>query len=166
MSQRQPAVRQAAEGSDRTTAGTNEAAAQAAIRMSPKNAGTEDGWITAADLQAESMEPESAVEFKPIVPKKVEVIHQPEDDAEQGFKGQGSIEKGADGSKALREERFPEESMPAVDLQFVSGPDNGRNSNERILELHKAGKSNMAIAKELGLGLGEVKLVIDLFEGM
>ena len=34
------------------------------------------------------------------------------------------------------------------------------------MELHKAGKSNMAIAKELGLGLGEVKLVIDLFEGM
>ena len=41
----------------------------------------------------------------------------------------------------------------------------GRNSNERILELHKKGKSNMAIAKELGLGIGEVKLVIDLFEG-
>ena len=40
------------------------------------------------------------------------------------------------------------------------------NSNERILELHKAGKSNMAIARELGLGLGEVKLVIDLYEGL
>lgn len=46
------------------------------------------------------------------------------------------------------------------------GRTGGRNSNERILELHKAGKSNMAIAKELGLGIGEVKLVIDLFEGM
>lgn len=42
----------------------------------------------------------------------------------------------------------------------------GRNSNERILELHKEGKSNVSIAKELGLGIGEVKLVIDLFEGM
>ncbi len=41
-----------------------------------------------------------------------------------------------------------------------------RNNNERILELHRAGKSNMAIAKELGLGIGEVKLVIDLFEGI
>lgn len=41
-----------------------------------------------------------------------------------------------------------------------------RNNNERILELHRSGKSNMAIAKELGLGIGEVKLVIDLFEGM
>ena len=41
-----------------------------------------------------------------------------------------------------------------------------QNNNERILELHNAGKSNMAIAKELGLGIGEVKLVIDLFEGI
>ena len=56
------------------------------------------------------------------------------------------------------------ESTPTVDIQFAKN--NGRNSNERILELHKAGRSNMAIAKELGLGLGEVKLVIDLFEGV
>lgn len=41
-----------------------------------------------------------------------------------------------------------------------------RNSNEKILSLHKAGMSNMAIARELGLGVGEVKLVIDLFEGI
>ncbi len=47
-----------------------------------------------------------------------------------------------------------------------SKKDGGRNSNERILQLHNAGKSNVAIAKELGLGIGEVKLVIDLFEGM
>ena len=42
---------------------------------------------------------------------------------------------------------------------------NGGNSNEQILKLHREGKSNMAIAKELGLGIGEVKIVIDLFEG-
>ncbi len=41
-----------------------------------------------------------------------------------------------------------------------------RNNKEKILSLHKAGMSNVAIAKELGLGVGEVKLVIDLFEGM
>lgn len=40
------------------------------------------------------------------------------------------------------------------------------NNNDRILELHKKGKSNIAIAKELGLGVGEVNLVIDLFEVM
>jgi len=53
-----------------------------------------------------------------------------------------------------------------VQLQFSTQRDNGINSNERILELHKAGKSNMSIAKELGLGIGEVKLVIDLYKGL
>ncbi len=36
------------------------------------------------------------------------------------------------------------------------------SQNRRIIEMHKAGKSNMVIARELGLGIGEVKLVIDL----
>lgn len=125
---------------------------------------TEDGWITAADLMEEAadlpvpaeLEQEPETEFRPIMPKKVEVIHQPEDET--------GADKEAD--KPVSVKRAVEESTPAVDIQFTNGPDNGRNSNERILELHKAGKSNMAIAKELGLGLGEVKLVIDLFEGM
>lgn len=51
------------------------------------------------------------------------------------------------------------------DIDIMVG-ENGKNNNERILELHKMGKSNMAVAKELGLGVGEVKLVIDLFEGL
>jgi len=36
------------------------------------------------------------------------------------------------------------------------------SQNKKIIEMHKAGKSNMVIARELGLGIGEVKLVIDL----
>ena len=36
-----------------------------------------------------------------------------------------------------------------------------KNTDE-ILRLYKEGKSNVAIAKELGIGVGEVKLVIDL----
>ncbi len=51
-----------------------------------------------------------------------------------------------------------------IEMMFASDS-NETNSNEQILMLHKAGKSNMAIARELGLGIGEVKLVIDLFEG-
>ena len=39
------------------------------------------------------------------------------------------------------------------------------NNNEKILQLSKEGKSNVEIAKELGLGIGEVKLVIDFFKG-
>ena len=32
-----------------------------------------------------------------------------------------------------------------------------------ILEMHALGKTNVAIARELGVGVGEVKLVLDLF---
>lgn len=39
------------------------------------------------------------------------------------------------------------------------------NNNDRILEMHKAGVDTVDIAKELGLGVGEVKLVINLFKG-
>lgn len=42
----------------------------------------------------------------------------------------------------------------------------GRNYNDRILELYKQGKSKVAIAKELNLGVGEVKLVIDLYKNL
>ena len=39
------------------------------------------------------------------------------------------------------------------------------NNNDKILRLHKQGMSSVDIAKELGLGVGEVKLVINLFKG-
>lgn len=59
-----------------------------------------------------------------------------------------------------------EAEFVSPDIQLNKGPVFGGNNNDRILEMHKAGKSNMAIAKELGLGIGEVKLVIDLYKGM
>ncbi len=124
-------------------------------------------------------------DFQPIKARRVEIIHEPEADyvaeepelstsaafAEMGIFGnrepEGSREFGNRREFGGRRERTPvQEEQRGVDIRFAQGKDNGRNSNERILELHKAGKSNMAIAKELGLGLGEVKLVIDLFEGM
>lgn len=39
-----------------------------------------------------------------------------------------------------------------------------RNRNEEILALHSEGMSNVDIARQLHLGVGEVKLVIDLFK--
>lgn len=63
--------------------------------------------------------------------------------------------------KAAKPERVAE-----PDISFTKEEGSEGNHNERILEMHKQGKSNVAIAKELGLGVGEVKLVIDLFEGV
>ncbi len=39
------------------------------------------------------------------------------------------------------------------------------NSNDIILQMHRNGNSILEIAKQLGLGVGEVKLVIDLYQG-
>jgi len=62
------------------------------------------------------------------------------------------------------EKRNVEQPMPEVELSFANM--GMENNNEEILRLHREGKSNVTIAQELGLGVGEVKLVIDLFEGM
>lgn len=39
------------------------------------------------------------------------------------------------------------------------------NNNRKILAMHREGKSELEIAKSLSLGIGEVRLVIDLFKG-
>lgn len=46
----------------------------------------------------------------------------------------------------------------------TASPDSKDNHNDEIIAMCKAGKSAVAIAKELGLGVGEVKLVIDLYK--
>lgn len=61
-------------------------------------------------------------------------------------------------------EKEPEQV--AMDINFLQTEGSERNSNGKILELHRQGKSKVAIAKELGLGVGEVKLVIDLHKNM
>ena len=46
-----------------------------------------------------------------------------------------------------------------MNIQF----EKGANNNDKVLKLYSDGKSNKDIAKELSLGVGEVKLVIDLY---
>lgn len=58
-----------------------------------------------------------------------------------------------------------EESIVPDRMRFEQDSDaTGQNNNEKILELYRQGKSTVAIAKELGLGVGEVKLVIGLYK--
>ncbi len=61
-------------------------------------------------------------------------------------------------------------ASPAVTTDFVnisaapSENDTGAiNRNDEIIALHKSGKSVMEISKLLGMGQGEVKLIIDLY---
>ena len=116
--------------------------------------------------------------FVPIMPPRVEIIHDPNaeydyvaqeeptfdmDDLRQFIPVNNNENNGNYGNETPGMEIFGNE--PEY-MSQVDENENTRNSNDRIRELHKAGKSNMAIAKELGLGIGEVKLVIDLFEGL
>ena len=111
-------------------------------------------------------------DFVPINPPIVKVIHGPESDYVAGEPQEETydVEREAFSREqdvsVSQELALKMEDESVVDIQFTGVKEGNRNSNERILELHKAGKSNMAIAKELGLGIGEVKLVIDLFEGL
>lgn len=57
------------------------------------------------------------------------------------------------------QEETVETMQPVVDERQAIA-----NRNEAILALHRVGNSDVQIAKELGLGVGEVKLVIELFK--
>lgn len=59
---------------------------------------------------------------------------------------------------ATVEEAVPDEGTQEAAQEAV-------NNNDRILDLFMQGMSYVDIAKELKLGLGEVKLVIELFKG-
>lgn len=58
--------------------------------------------------------------------------------------------------------------VPETNRSFEPQPEErsgGAGGNkERILQLHQEGKSEIDIAKELGLGIGEVKLIIGLYK--
>lgn len=56
-------------------------------------------------------------------------------------------------------ENMEQESIEAGEEVPVDG------NKDIILEMHKSGLSILEIAKHLGLGVGEVKLVVDLYQG-
>jgi len=124
--------------------------------------------VTEKDMEQEEEKPS----FTPFVPEKVTVtpkrVRKTAPKKTTKAKETSVTEASAEEKQAdlMLNQLTDTKTASDVQLQFSSQRDNGANSNERILELHKAGKSNMAIAKELGLGIGEVKLVIDLYEGL
>lgn len=79
-----------------------------------------------------------------------------------GLERTGIPRSGLERLGAVPEPAF--ESAPDREEPITAAEEQGRNNNERILELYKQGKSTVFIARELGLGVGEVKLVIDLFK--
>lgn len=66
-----------------------------------------------------------------------------------------SVKEGKKGRRGKKAEK------PSPEVKETSSI----NKNEQILELHGQGLSDVEIAKKLGCGLGEVKLVLGLFKG-
>lgn len=85
--------------------------------------------------------PEEAAEEMRMQPQ----AFSPEPESVQETKaiGQSGLEESEDDSKIVEQEK---------------------NNNEKILALYEEGKDALTIARQLGLGVGEVKLVIDLFQ--
>ena len=120
-------------------------------------------------------------EFKPFVIPQIRVEEKKRTDSGRADGIYETAEKNtspASGRKKASEKKKEEGEVPSkaarrtkvmpelLSTDSLNDGNTDRNSNEAILKLHKEGKSNMAIARELGLGVGEVKLVIDLFKGM
>ncbi|MDD6072055.1 MAG: DUF6115 domain-containing protein [Clostridiales bacterium] len=64
------------------------------------------------------------------------------------------------------EDVFDEIDKTDLDDALEDEFEKSNNSNDIILQMHRNGDSIIDIARELGLGVGEVKLVIDLYQGV
>jgi predicted RNase H-like nuclease (RuvC/YqgF family) len=88
-------------------------------------------------------------------------IHGQEKEAIQHLQAQISVvEQRVKEAEPLQEQ----ELLEAAANSNSTGNATEKNHNDDILFLHHAGKSDVEIAKDLGLGLGEVKFVIGLFK--
>lgn len=131
-------VRAESEGTERIPAAAEPAAPEKTVRV-----------------KKQSQEKRSEVKTAPARRKRNQ---EPWEDASDGAKPQSVDEN----SRAAEKPQDP----VGGGTEIVLGTDASRNKNEIILKLYQQGKSNVAIARELGLGVGEVKLVIDLYRNM
>ncbi len=70
--------------------------------------------------------------------------------------------------KQSKESDQLQEAIKEIDENIMEEPEEVKTvdgSKDIILEMHKSGLSILEIAKHLGLGVGEVKLVVDLYQG-
>lgn len=107
---------------------------------------TRENAILDNDALLEKQTNEKVIDFEPMASADLEVIIPP-----------------MDMMPVVDEVKKDSVNTDNVEIRF-SPEGSEENSNARILEMYRAGKSNTAIAKELGLGIGEVKLVINLFK--
>ena len=128
----------------------------------PKNSALEQLTAlknTANDIKNEEITQESKAEND---------VNNDKTDAEIKTESTKNQETDAESESDLPEEDiFTEIDHTDIDFNDVLEDEfkDNENSNEIILEMYRNGSSILEIAKQLGLGVGEVRLVIDLYQG-
>ncbi len=113
----------------------------------------EEAAKKAEEVLRNAAKAEETPKFVPFIPERLEIVNNvavPVNDKKEK-------------KQAERKSSVKKTEDRDIAVHFETDRDGKKNSNEMIRKLHDEGKSNMQIAKELGLGVGEVKLVIDLF---
>lgn len=133
------------------------------------------------EIKAEVLkEKNEEIPFVPFIPERVEIINPIPEPVNEEIPAEvppkketkRTVKKPVTGKgpkipeitpKPQEEKPRLHKDEPEVTINFSRDNESRKNNNELIRKMHEEGKSNMAIAKELGLGVGEVKLVIDLY---
>ena len=142
---KEPAYEQA-EHSDKNTKDIAKERLAALVKKSNERARTEDG-TPKRNVQAEKLENKTTA--KTTTAKKTETKQPAKKTTKQTTK------------QSAGKVQDTEKNTDAADIQL----DPGLTNNEKILKLDSMGASVKDIAKQLNLGVGEVKLVIDLYKG-
>lgn len=92
----------------------------------------------------------------------MEKSNNPESNTE-GISDTDNLEKKMKQKPAAQAKKLAETAEAKNEKEKTKKQNKLNNNNEKILELYSQGKKDVEIAKELGIGIGEVRLVIDLF---
>ena len=147
---KEPAYEQA-EHSDKNTKDIAKERLAALVKKSNERARSEDG-TPRRNVQAEKLENKTTAKTttaKTTTAKKTETKQPAKKTTKQTTK------------QSAGKAQDTEKNTDAADIQL----DPGLTNNEKILKLDSMGASVKDIAKQLNLGVGEVKLVIDLYKG-
>lgn len=132
-----------------------------ALKQSYKEAVKENDTVSVSDTKKEDSE----------VKEKEESTASESEKTEHSESSVAQVEKTDTDTmeEVLVEDDDPFAEIDHTDIDFDDVMDKEfeeqDNSNDIILEMYRNGNSILDIAKQLGLGVGEVRLVIDLYQG-
>ncbi len=121
------------------------------VNVPPVSAKTDPNYVSEHELK-----PLHEIPAQVISAEQASTLHVIGNKTETPSSGGGKVVQLTEAIRAEGRTQNPDKNMKELTANDPI------SQNRQIIEMHKAGKSNMVIARELGLGIGEVKLVIDL----